>query len=149
MNFRSAKRKYCKRNTLRNTVGNRIITRQEEESIIKRYLDKKDVSLTEPFIRTQIVPIKKLARRYLILSRNTTAYYDLVGAGVLSAISALQHYTPGSGGRFFTYAEASIKKAMIKEAHRFNRTKVPRNLWKMFRNIKTEHCTTCMRRCMY
>jgi|WetSurMetagenome_2_1015567.scaffolds.fasta_scaffold1111515_1 DNA-directed RNA polymerase specialized sigma subunit len=146
---RPVKRKYCKRNTLQKRVGNRVITQAEEETIIKQYLDKKDISMTEPFIRTQIIAIKKMAKRYLVLSRNTTSYFDLVGAGVLSAISALQNYIPGMSGHFFAYAEPSIKKAMIKEAHRFNRTKVSRNLWKMFGSIKTERCTNCMRRCMY
>jgi DNA-directed RNA polymerase specialized sigma subunit len=143
------KRNYCKRNTLQKRVGNKIITRQEEESIIKRYLEKNDISMTEPFIRTQIVAIKKMARKYLILSRNSTPYYDLVGAGVLSAISALQHYQPDTDRRFFAYAAPSIKKAIIKEVHRFNRTRVPRNLWKMFQYIKTERCTNCIRRCTY
>jgi hypothetical protein len=69
-----------------------MITLEAEESIIKQYRDKNDISMTEPFIRTQIIAIKKMARKYLILSRNTTAYYDLVGAGVLSAISVLRNY---------------------------------------------------------
>lgn len=143
------KRNYCKRNTLQESVGGKIITRREEESIIKRYLDENDISMTEPFIKTQIVAIKKIARKYLILTRNSTPYYDLVGAGVLSAIMALRQYHPDNGSRFFPYAEPSIRNAMIKEAHRFNRTRVVRNLWKMFGNIKTEHCTNCRRRCTY
>ncbi|MFH0728687.1 MAG: hypothetical protein V2B19_20430 [Pseudomonadota bacterium] len=143
------KRNYCRRNTIRKSVGNKIITRQEEEAIIKRYLNENDISMTEPFIRTQIMAIKRMAKKYLILTRNSTSYYDLIGAGVLSAITALKHYNPDMGGRFFSHAEPWIKKGMIKEAHRFNRTKVHRNLWKMFGSIKTERCTNCIRRCTY
>jgi DNA-directed RNA polymerase specialized sigma subunit len=139
----------CMRITTARDDASRL-TREAEKAKIEEYQASRNVVLVAPIIKHHLALVNRVARRYVKLSGNDRVYKDLVGAGVLELIRALKEYRPSECSDFGTYADPYVRRAMLKELHRFNATRNPRDVWRRLANITFIHtCRNCIRQCVY
>ncbi len=100
-----------------------------------------------PIVQNQVAAIRRLARQGMRKAASELVFDDLVGAGVLGAIHALRKYDPDGNMDYSAYADSYIRTSIEKELDRFNTTRVPRRILKLYRITTGEICTQCHRRC--
>jgi DNA-directed RNA polymerase specialized sigma subunit len=110
----------------------------------------RNILLIGPIVKQNLELVNGVARRYVKLSGNNSVYKDLVGVGVLELIGALNEYRPDGSSDFVAYADPLVRRAILKEIHRFNGTRTVRNVWRRLANITfINTCRNCKRQCVY
>jgi len=143
------KRIKCLRNA---AVGNNAarLTKETEKRFIEEYRASRNILLIGPIVKQNLELVNGVARRYVKLSGNSSVYKDLVGVGVLELIGALNDYRPDVNSDFAMYADPLVRRAILKEIHRFNGTRTVRNVWRRLANITfINTCRNCKRQCVY
>lgn len=121
-----------------------------EHEMIREYQVTRNVLLVAPIIKHHLYVVNRLARRYLKLAGNDRIYKDLVGVGVLELIRSLKDYRSGESSEFAAQADPHVRRAILKELHRFNATRNVRDVWRTLANLTFIHtCRNCIRRCVY
>lgn len=126
------------------------LTKEAEKRFIEEYLANRNILLIGPIVKQNLELVNRVARRYVKLSGNYSVYKDLVGVGVLELISALNDYRSDGTSDFALYADPFVRRAILKEIHRFNGTRTVRNVWRRLANITfINTCRNCKRQCVY
>ena len=139
----------CKRNT---GIGANAVkmSKDAETGMIRDYQQSKNVLLLAPIVKQNLLMVNSVARRYVKLAGNHSVFKDLVGIGVLEVIHALNEYCSNEYADFSSYAEPLVRRAVIKEIHRFNSTREVRNVWRRLAHITFVNiCRNCKRQCAY
>ncbi len=145
----TVKRIKCMRNA---AVGNNAarLTKEAERTLIEEYRTSRNILLSAPIVKQNLELVNGVARRYVKLAGNHSVFKDLVGVGVLEVIHALNEYRSSEGIEFATYAEPLVRRAIIREIHRFNSTRAVRNVWRRLAHITfINTCRNCKRQCVY
>ncbi|MDD2737135.1 MAG: hypothetical protein PHF56_24640 [Desulfuromonadaceae bacterium] len=146
----STKKNICIRTSPEKYIKDNYISKERETELIRAYGVSRETATIVPIIKNNLRYINLVAEKYVKLAGNYIVYKDLVGAGVLGLISALNSYDTSVGGDFQTHADVYVRSAIIKELNLFNASRIPRNVWQMLSNITfVRTCTNCKRRCMY
>lgn len=146
----SIKKTVCIRTSPEKYIKDNYLSKEREMELIRAYGVSREATLIVPVIKNKLRYINLVAEKYVKLAGNYIVYKDLVGAGVLGLIGALNAYEAGSGADFQAHADVYVRTAVIKELHLFNTTRIPRNVWQMLSNITfVRTCTNCKRRCVY
>lgn len=146
----STKNKICIRTSPEKYIKDNYLSKEREAELIREYGFNKEAELIIPVIKNKLRYINMVAEKYVKLAGNYIVYKDLVGAGVLGLIGALNSYEAGRDTDFQAYADVFVRTAVIKEVHLFNATRIPRNVWQMLSNITfVRTCINCKRRCVY
>ncbi len=74
----------------------------------------------EQIVREFAPRIKYLAARYAAKSPPTVEIGDLINAGIIGLLDALEKYDPSKGVKFSTYAEIRIRGAILDELRRMD-----------------------------
>jgi len=144
------KKTVCIRTSPEKYIKDNYISKEMEAELIHAYGISRETTLIVPIIKNKLRYINIVAEKYVKLAQNYIVYKDLVGAGVLGLIGAVNAYGTGTGIDFQTHADVYVRTAIIKELHLFNATRTPRNVWQMLSNITfVRTCTNCKRRCVY
>lgn len=145
----AVRRVKCQRNRAAGNNAARL-TKEAEKTMIEEYRKSRNVLLIGPIVKHHLVLVSGVARRYLKLSGNSSVYKDLVGVGVLELIGVLNDYQPEESSDFALYADPLVRRAILKEIHRFNGTRTVRNVWRRLANITfINTCRNCKRQCVY
>ncbi|MBU5613869.1 sigma factor [Geomonas azotofigens] len=124
--------------------------REAEQRMIAQFQRTRSVLLVAPIVKQNLPMVTDVARRYLKLAGNDAIYKDLVGVGVLELIRALHGYRSDDGLDFGEFAQPQVRLAVIREIHRFNGTRVVRNVWRRLAHITfLNTCRNCIRHCVY
>ena len=151
MCYRSpTKNNICIRTSPEKYIRDNYLSIESEKDLIRAYGVSRETALIVPVIKNKLRYINMVAEKYVKLAGNYIVYKDLVGAGVLGLIGALNSFEFNSDADFQAYADVFVRTAVIKELHLFNATRMPRNVWQMLSNITfVRTCTNCKRRCVY
>lgn len=146
----STKNNICIRTSPEKYIKDNYISKERETELIRAYGLSRETAIIVPVIKNKLRYINVVAEKYVKLAGNYIVYKDLVGAGVLGLIGALNSYETGMGIEFQTHADVYVRTAIIRELHLFNASRTPRNVWQMLSNITfVRTCTNCKRRCVY
>ena len=125
------------------------LTDEQEKVYISKYQRTGDVLAVREIVMNRLPFIKKKATERKLDSGNSIVFDDLVGNGVMGLIQSIKSYDSVSGIGFMEYASSFIDASMEREQTRYNSDKVPRHLWKLFKNSKSQTCFNCHRRCVF
>ncbi len=139
----------CMRNA---DAGNNVarLTKETERTLVEEYLKSRNILLIAPIVKQNLELVNGVARKYVKLAGNYSVLKDLIGVGVLEVIRALNEYRSSESVDFATYADPLVRRAIIKEIHRFNSTREVRNVWRRLAHITfINTCRNCKRQCAY
>ncbi len=74
----------------------------------------------EQLVRSFEKRVKTLAKRYIAKSPSCLEECDLMGAGFLGLLDAMEKFNPKMGTNFHTYAEIRVKGAILDEMRRMD-----------------------------
>lgn len=95
---------------------------------------KKDARLREDLIRQHAPLVKRIVERMAIRLPSSVSKEDLVSAGIVGLLDALDKFDPEMGVKFQTYAEHRIRGAILDELRKMDR--VSRTVRKEIHNIE-------------
>ncbi|TYP59903.1 FliA/WhiG family RNA polymerase sigma factor [Thermosediminibacter litoriperuensis] len=90
------------------------------ENLWIEYKNTGDSNLKERLIEEYIPLVKHIAARLAINLPPSVDYDDLVSAGVIGLLQAIERYDVGKGVRFETFAYTRIRGSMLDELRRLN-----------------------------
>ncbi|ADL07886.1 FliA/WhiG family RNA polymerase sigma factor [Thermosediminibacter oceani] len=90
------------------------------ENLWIEYKNTGDSNLKERLIEEYIPLVKHIAARLAINLPPCVDYDDLVSAGIIGLLQAIERYDVGKGVRFETFAYTRIRGAMLDELRRLN-----------------------------
>lgn len=107
------------------------------EKLWKRYKYEKDSHAREEIIMKCLPLVKSLAQRLSVYSSTCCDTEDLVSAGIIGLIDALEKYDPNEETSFRTYAKCRIRGAMLDEIR--NLKWAPRSIQEKTRALKNAY----------
>ncbi len=124
-------RSFC---TYFNEVGaTKILDSETERKLFRLYKNKKDSEARDRLIKSCLRFVVKLAHRY---TNNLDLMKDLLAAGNLGLMRALERFDLKHNTRFLSYATYWVLLEMREELHEVNPVSIPRWRQKATRKIK-------------
>ncbi|MCG0274562.1 MAG: FliA/WhiG family RNA polymerase sigma factor [Thermosediminibacteraceae bacterium] len=90
------------------------------ENLWIEYKNTKDLNVKEKLVKKYIPLVKHIAARLAINLPPSIDYDDLVSAGVIGLLQAIERYDMEKGVKFETFAYSRIKGAMLDELRKLN-----------------------------
>ena len=107
----------------------------DQEALWRGYREKGDQSAREQLLVSNLPLVHHVARQVRRRSRVDTEYDELVSAGTIGLIQAIDNFDIGRGLAFSTYAAPRIRGAILDDHRR--RDRVPRSIRRKQREIAT------------
>jgi RNA polymerase nonessential primary-like sigma factor len=105
--------------------GTRILTAQEERGLILQYHTNKDLKARDLIIQGALRYVIAEARKRPRALRDRAILQDLIAAGNIGLIRALNKFDPDVGTRFLTYAGWWVRHEMREEGRRLGLLHIP------------------------
>lgn len=105
----------------------------DTEKLLETYQDDRGTDLRNEILVGNLALVHHVARRVMSSRCGPADYDDLVSAGTVGLIEAIEHFDPSRGHAFSTYASPRIRGAMLDDLRR--RDHASRSLRKKVRSI--------------
>ncbi|NNF26384.1 MAG: FliA/WhiG family RNA polymerase sigma factor [Gemmatimonadetes bacterium] len=109
----------------------------DQEALWRGYREKGDMSAREQLLLRNLPLVHHVARQVRRRSRVDTEYDELVSAGTIGLIQAIDNFDIDRGLAFSTYAAPRIRGAILDDHRR--RDRVPRSIRRKQREIANAH----------
>jgi RNA polymerase primary sigma factor len=111
----------------------KMLSPEDERKLYRKYKRTKDIKARDALVHNCLRQVVKIARQY---SRDPDQVKDLISAGNLGVLNALDRYDPSRNTRFLSYATYYIKLFIREELYDSNLVNMPRWRQKAVRKVK-------------
>ncbi|HLU24494.1 MAG TPA: FliA/WhiG family RNA polymerase sigma factor [Longimicrobiales bacterium] len=94
----------------------------EHGSLWEQYRRRRDPAICDELVRRHLPLVHHIARRMLRPGQDGPELDDLVGAGTIGLIDAIERYDPDRGIAFSTFAAPRIRGAILDDLRRWDQT---------------------------